>query len=444
MKKILVLGAGLVSRPLVRYLLDQPDFFVTVASRTVSKAVALINGHSDGRALPLNVKDDKKLEELIKDCDIAISLLPYPYHVKIAKLCIKHGKNLVTASYVSDAMAALDKPAKDAGVILLNEMGLDPGIDHMSAMKVIHDVENAGGKIVGFKSYCGGLPAPDANDNPYGYKFSWSPRGVLMAGKNDAHYMEDSIKFHIKGEDLFDNYWTLEVEPVGLFEGYPNRDSLPYVDTYGIKDTRTMLRGTLRNLKWCGNIKKFAELGMLDDTEDDKYKGLTYRKFMALMAGDPEVSDPKKAIAEKLGIGTISFEIKAMEWLGLFEDRKIPDGTPPNPMDILGGLMREKMKYKERERDMIVLHHIFDAEYPESDGKEQITATLVDYGIPGGDSSMARTVSLPAAISVKMILSGKIKEAGVHIPVKPEIYEPILKELESMGIKFEEKRKEIQ
>ncbi|MDY7042450.1 MAG: saccharopine dehydrogenase C-terminal domain-containing protein, partial [Chloroflexota bacterium] len=285
MKKILVLGAGLVAGPLVRYLMDRPDFHVRVASRTLSKAEQLVGDHPRGEARQLNVrKDEAALEELIRQADLAVSLLPYVYHPKVARLCVKHGKNMVTTSYVKDAMHALDGAAKEAGVILLNEIGVDPGIDHMTAMRVIHRVQGSGGQITSFSSYCGGLPAPEANTNPFGYKFSWSPRGVLLAGKNSARFLKDGQVINIPGEELFDHYWTVPVDIEGQvidFEGYPNRDSLPYIKTYGITSARSMFRGTLRNVGWCATLKKIAELGLLDETERDGVAGLTFAQFVA-------------------------------------------------------------------------------------------------------------------------------------------------------------------
>lgn len=439
MKKVLVLGAGLVSRPLVRYLMDVKDFRVTVASRTISKAEALIEGHENGTALPLNVENDEKVEKLISEHDLVVSLLPYTYHVKVAKFCIKHRKHLATTSYVSDTMKQQDDEAKEAGVILLNEIGVDPGIDHMSAMKIIHEVKRQGGKVTSFQSYCGGLPAPEANDNPFGYKFSWSPRGVLMAGKNSALYLKDGEIVEIDGKDLFDNFWTLEIPGAGLFEGYPNRDCLGYIDLYGLEGIKTMFRGTLRNIGWCNIIKRFVQLGMLDDKPDNRFAGLTYNEFMGELIGRKTSDDVKQEIAGKLGIDADSPEINAMSWLGLFSEEAIPEGVITAPLDILTDIMLRKMAYKKGERDMIVLHHMFTAEF--SDRREEITSTLIDFGIPGGDSSMARTVSLPCAIGVRLILEGEITRTGVQIPVIPDIYEPVLRELENLNIKFLETKK---
>ena len=435
MKNVLVLGAGLVSRPLVRYLLNVPEFRVTVASRTVSKAVKLIDGHPQGKAIELNVKNDAQLEELVSKCDLAISLLPYTYHVKVAELCIKHKKHMVTTSYISDAMKALDQKAKDAGIVILNEIGVDPGIDHMSAMRIIHAVENSGGKVVSFRSYCGGLPAPEANDNPFGYKFSWSPRGVLMAGRNDAKYMKDGEIIEIEGKNLFRNHWPLHIEGEPEYETYPNRNSLPYIETYGLKDVKTMFRGTIRNTGWCKTLICIVRLGVFDDTERDDLAGLTYSDLTRRMVNAPDGVTTREATKLFLGEDASNDVLDRLEWLGLFSSDKLPD--EPTYLDVMTARFLEKMSYKEGERDMLVLYHDFLAEWP--DKKKRITSTLVDFGIPHGDSSMARTVSLPAAIATRLILQEKIKITGVHAPVLPEIYNPVLSELETMDIVCKEK-----
>ena len=440
MKKILILGAGLVARPLVRYLLDQPDFEVEVASRTVSKAVKLIDNHPQGRASELNLKNEEGLKDEISKANLVISMVPYAFHPKVAKYCIDYRKHMVTTSYVSEVMQNLDSEAKRAGILILNEVGLDPGIDHMEAMRIIHEVEEKGGEILSFTSYCGGLPAPEANTNPFGYKFSWSPIGVLLAGKNSAQYLKDGQQIFIPPQDLFDNYLMINIEGLGEFEGYPNRNSLPYIELYGIKSTKTMLRGTLRNKGWCSTIKKIVDLGLLEEEEKD-WTGLTYKDFLRKLMNDPAEEDIKKALSAHLSIEENSDIIQRFEWLGLLSDEPL-SSEKDSPLNILGAKMLEKLQYEEGERDMIILQHQFIASFRENK-KEQITSTLIDFGIPHGDTSMARTVGLPAAISTKLILEGKIDKTGVHIPVTPEIYIPILQELKELDIAFKEKKEEM-
>ena len=440
MKKIVILGAGLVARPLVRYLLDQPDFEVEVASRTVSKAIRLINNHPHGTAKELNLKDDAALREEISRADLVISMVPYSFHPKVAKYCIDFNKHMVTTSYVSEIMKNLDGEAKRAGILILNEVGLDPGIDHMEAMRIIHEVEEKGGEITSFISYCGGLPAPEANTNPFGYKFSWSPMGVLLAGKNSAQYIKDGQQIFISSRDLFENYNIIQIEGLGDFEGYPNRNSLPYIDLYNIKSIKTMLRGTLRNIGWCPTLKKIVDLGLLDE-EKKEWTGLTYNDFLRRLMNAPLEKDVKKALSNYLNIKEDSDIIKRLEWLDILSDDPllIDKGSA---LDILGAKMLEKLQFEKGERDMIILQHTFEASYPDGK-KERITSTLIDFGIPDGDSSMARTVGLPAAISTKLILEEKIKKTGVHIPILLEIYAPILQELKDLGIEFKEKKEEI-
>jgi saccharopine dehydrogenase (NADP+, L-glutamate forming) len=440
MKKVLVLGAGLVSKPHVHYLLDVPDFEVTVASRTVRKAEALVAGHPRGKAIALDVEDGATLEDLVRQADLSVSMLPYIYHPKVAALCVKHKKHMVTTSYAKEAMQALDGPAREAGVILLNEIGVDPGIDHMSAMKVIHQVERKGGQITSFVSWCGGLPAPEANDNPFGYKFSWSPKGVLLAGQNPARFQKEGKIVEIPGQELFDHYWPVYIPGLGEFEGYPNRDSLPYTQTYGIRPTDWMFRGTLRNVGWCATLRTIARMGVLDDTPWTDLPA-TFREFTArLLSVDPG-SDLPEQLAKLFGLDRDSKPITDLTWLGFFSDDPLPPGKN-SPIDILTACMASKMAYRPGERDILIMQHEFVAQYP--DHKEAITATLIDYGIPYGDTSMSRTVGLPAAIAVRMILHGEISGlAGVYVPVIPDIYQPVLAELAALGISLSETVKEV-
>jgi saccharopine dehydrogenase-like NADP-dependent oxidoreductase len=436
MKKVLVLGAGLVAGPLVRYLLGQEGFTVTVASRTLAKAEKLVGGAGNGSALQLNVNNRVALEGLVRDSDLAISLLPYVYHPLIAGLCVKHKKQMVTASYVKDEMRELDKAAQAAGVILLNEVGVDPGIDHMSAMRVIDEIKGSGGELIGFSSWCGGLPAPDSNDNPFGYKFSWSPRGVLLAGKNPARYLKEGEVIDIPGENLFEHHWPVDIEGFGTLEGYPNRDSLPYMDTYGISGVSDMFRGTLRYPGWCETMRVIGELGFLDEDERDDLEGLTFRGLTAKLVGS---NDVEKALVKSFGLSEDSHVISWLEWLGLLGNAPHPAGD--SPLDVLVARMLEKMQYVTGERDMLVMQHEFVAQY--TDRSEKITSTLIDYGHPNGDSSMSRLVGLPAAIAAKLVLHGEINLTGVQVPVIPEIYAPVLAELEQLGVSFTENRKPI-
>ncbi len=434
MKRVLVLGAGLVAKPLVDYLLDHKHH-VSLVTRTVSKAEKMLAGRPNGEAHPLDLKDEAKLAEHIKGCDVAVSLVPYAFHPVVAKHCIALKKHMVTTSYVSDAMKALDKPAREAGVTILNEIGVDPGIDHMSAMRIIDDVRKKNGKVVAFRSYCGGLPAPEDNDNPFGYKFSWAPRGVLLAGRNAAKYIMDGRNVEIPNERLFHDVHFLHVEGMGEFEAYPNRDSISYIDVYGLQGISTIFRGTLRNHGWCDTLYNINRLGLLSLDEMD-VKGKTYedltRKVVGCLAGD----DLRRAIAKKLVIPVDSFPIHNLAWLGMLSKRPFKVDKI-SPLDALGDLMYEKLAYAPHERDLIILYHDFRVEYP-GGKRARVTSKMIDYGIKDGDSSMSRTVSLPAAIGVNMILTGKLKTTGVLRPVTPEIYNPCLDELAGMNISCKE------
>jgi saccharopine dehydrogenase (NADP+, L-glutamate forming)/spermidine synthase len=435
MKRIVCLGAGLVARPYVQYLCKH-DYHVTVASRTKSKAEQLINGCTNADAITFNIQTDNDLlKELTAQADLICSLLPYTFHVKAAKEAVKYKKPFCTTSYISDEMKSLDEDAHNAGILLLNECGVDPGIDHMSAMKIIDQIHDNNGKVESFTSFTGGLPAPEANDNPFGYKLSWSPRGVLLAGRNPAHFLKDGKEINIPGAKLFDNYEIMEVPGAGKFEGYPNRDSMSYISIYNIPETKTMLRGTYRNLGWCSTLKKIADLGLLD-LEERTFNNMTYADLMReqIKSDDLYLID---SVAKTCGIETNNPIISRFEWLGLFSDEPIPSDVTTN-LDALCHLFEEKMKYASGERDMIVMHHEFIAKYPTR--KEKITSTLIDYGIPHGDSSMSRTVALPVAIASRMILEGEITLTGVHRPILPELYEPILKELEDNNIQFKEQK----
>ena len=267
----------------------------------LKKAQMIVEAHPRGEALRLDLRDKASLKKEIRESDVVVSLVPYAFHPFIAKLCIQLRKNMVTTSYAGETMKSLDEEARKAAIVILNEVGLDPGIDHMEAARIIHEVKARGERILGFMSYCGGLPAPESNTNPFGYKFSWSPRGVLLAGKSAARYLKDGQEVFVPAGSLFSHPAMISIEGLGEFEGYPNRDSLPYIELYGIPHTRTLFRGTLRYPGWCKTLEKISQLGLLDQAEKD-LKGLTYREFMKIQLGNAPEKDIRKALALRLDI----------------------------------------------------------------------------------------------------------------------------------------------
>ena len=433
--KVLILGSGMVARPIVDYLLEH-GYDVVLASRTLSKVKKILHDRPHSTPETLDVKlHPEKLDELIPLCDAVVSLLPPGYHVMVAKKCLEYGKHLVTTSYVKPEMRALDGEVRKKELLFLNECGLDPGIDHMEAARIIYDVRKKGGRILSFLSYAGALPAPEANTNIFGYKFSWSPRGVLQASTNAARYLKDGKIIEVEGKELFAHCQRHDIPGLGTFEIYPNRDSLPYRELYQIPEVQTLMRGTLRNVGHCEIWKAIVTLGLLDESEEMNLKDLTPANLLRKLLKISKDEDVKKAVANYLNISETHPVIQKLEWLGYFDDR--PIGLEKgSTLDVTLKLAEEKLQYGSEERDMIVLEHTFVVEYPGEQKKEKISSRLICYGDPRGDSAVAKTVALPAAIAVRLLLEGKLSERGVKIPIDPELYEPILKELETVGIKF--------
>jgi saccharopine dehydrogenase-like NADP-dependent oxidoreductase len=438
-KKIMVFGAGLVAKPLVDYLAGH-GYQLTVADVVFEKAQALAAPHANVTPIEFSSDNDALMDSLVASHDLSVSLLPAVLHPVVAKKCVAHGKPMVTASYISPAMRELDAEAKAKGIMLLNEVGVDPGIDHMSAMRVFHRVQAEGGKIVSFMSYCGGLPAPEANTNPMGYKFSWAPKGVLKAAGNNARYLRNGNVVEVEGKDLFSHYWFVDVPGAATYEAYPNRDSLSYMDIYDLKDVHTMYRGTLRSISHCDTWLAFSKLGFYDDTVVCDPMPATVREFiLTRILHTDKNADLPALLAEKLSIPQNGVIMKKFDWLGFFDDTRIKL-TKGTACDVLTEVMLDHMPFAENERDLLVMYHEFGAEFPDGTTRTY-TSTLVDYGIPGGDSSMSRTVSLPVAIGARMILEGKLTLTGVHMPKLPEIYNPILDELETLNIRMVEAEK---
>jgi saccharopine dehydrogenase (NADP+, L-glutamate forming) len=433
MYKVLILGAGLTAKPIIEYLLEK-QIRVTVASPMPDRAESMISGNPLGTVTDWSMDDPETLVRLVSESDLTVSLLPYKFHSDVARICLKNRKSLITTSYVQADMLPLENDAREAGILFLNEMGLDPGIDHMSATKVIDYIHRNGGKVEEFWSLCGALPAPEAAGNPFGYKFTWSPKGVVLASRNGALYLKNGEKVSIEPINLFRDRFTFNMPGLGDLEVYPNRNSISYLEIYGIPEVKTMYRGTFRYKGWCETLDAMKHLNMLDDTVFD-YKGKTYSDFLAERAGSGK-KNLKKNVAARLGVTEDSAPVKAFEFLGLFSDEplKYAESTP---FDITSDRMIKKMNLADNERDVVMMQHIFLAVYP-GNRKEVIKSSMIDYGTPATNTAIARTVALPAAIAARMILEKRISLKGIYRPVVPEIYLPVLGELKELGISMKE------
>ena len=443
MKTILVIGAGRSSSFLISYLLDQSkecDWKIRVGDVDEKNSLARVNKHENGFAFRFDITDKKQCELEISNSELVVSMLPTFMHDSVAKDCVRLGKHLVTCSYVSDGMRALDAEAKSKNIILLNECGLDPGIDHMSAMQVIDRVKAQGGEMTAFYSYCGGLVAPESNDNPWGYKFSWNPRNVILAGQGTAQFIENGENKFLSHSQVFAQAKSISVEGLGNFDAYANRDSLSYRSIYGIDTIPTMLRGTLRMTGFCKAWNAFVQLGLTDDSwKIHHVNKLSYSQLIDsfLPVGNGTIKD---RTTQFLGEETNSEVIQKLEWTGIFSDEKI-NLIEASPAQILQELLERKWLLKAGDKDMIVMQHQF--EYELRGKKQRIISSLVVKGDDEINTAMAKTVGLPAAIAIKKILSGEINRSGVCIPVTIDIYDPVLKELEEFGIRFEENQFEL-
>ncbi|KAJ2741787.1 saccharopine dehydrogenase (NADP+, L-glutamate-forming), partial [Coemansia sp. BCRC 34301] len=446
-KNILLLGSGFVAEPCLEYLLRSGNNRITVACRRLEKAQELSAKYPDVAAISLDVESDAALDAAVAAHDITISLIPYTQHARVIKAAIKAKKHVVTTSYISPAMEELDAAAKDAGIICMNEIGLDPGIDHLYALKIINEVRDQGGKITSFESFCGGLPAPEDSNNPLGYKFSWSARGVLLALRNNARYWQDGKLVEIQGKDLMDSARPIYVYPAFATVGYGNRDSSFYRERYNIPHAQTCVRGTLRYQGFPEFAKTLVNMGFLDDTP---------QPFLSANSGSASASDDLawNAVTQQLlghssdcpdellraietKIDTQDAEARrrilhGVKWLGITSpDVKVSKrGTY---LDVLCARLEDLMMYGENERDMILLQHKFEVENKDGSRNTRTSVTLM-YGEPNGFSAMAKTVGVPCGIATQLILDGKITNTGIIAPMTPDIYQPIMDLLPSEGI----------
>ena len=440
MTKILIIGAGRSTVSLIDYILKNStvyDWKVTVADMDIKLAEEKVANHPNGKAISFDIKNEEKRRLIIIEHDFIISMLPAFMHTDVARDCVEFGKHMATASYVSAEMKALNNEATKKNIILLNECGLDPGIDHASAMKVIDEIKHQGGDVLSFKSYCGGLVAPESNDNPWGYKFSWNPRNVVLAGQGTAQYLDKGeIKFTPYNR-LFLQGDTIEVDDYGKFDAYANRDSLSYIDAYGLQNIKTMVRGTLRQYGYCKAWNVFVKLGLTDDSSKITHANkLTYTSLLDSFL-PPGTGNLKERLKNFMGSDWDVDIEKQMDYLELFSDKKIslPEGSPAQ---LLQALLEEKWKLKPNDKDMIVMQHQFEYSLP-GKGIQKLNSSLVVIGKDENHTAMALTVGLPLAITVKNFLTKQFNLSGVQIPTKKEIYLPLLKELEENKIIFTEK-----
>ncbi len=440
MRKILVIGAGRSSPALIKYLLDNSQkegWEITVADSSLELAQLRVKNHQHGKAVRFDIQDEQQRKAEIRNADIALSLLPPSLHYAAAVDCVRFRKNLVTASYVSDEIKNLHKEAVKAGVLLLNETGLDPGIDHMSAMQIIHRLQNKNCELLSFKSYTGGLIAPESNDNPWGYKFTWNPRNVILAGQGTAKYIRDGKYHYIPYSRIFSEIEKISIKNAGSFDAYANRDSLAYRKYYGIEKIPTLIRGTLRNEGFCNSWNVFVKLGITDDSfKIENSAQLSYSQFIeAFIPPSVRGKNLKERLARFAGLSLKSEAIEKILWTGILSNEKVKIQNA-TPAEILQNLLDKKWKLHKSDKDMIVMIHLF--EYREN-GKKEIKKLKCWMMVKGDNSemtAMAKTVGFPMGIAAKNILNGKIKLTGVQIPVQREIYEPVMRELKELNIKL--------
>ncbi|WP_298156462.1 saccharopine dehydrogenase C-terminal domain-containing protein [Flavobacterium sp.] len=442
MRNILIIGAGRSASSLIQYLLAKSaseNLHLTIGDLSVELAQRKTNNHPNATAISFDIFDEAQRKSEIQKADVVISMLPAHLHFEVAKDCVTFKKHMVTASYISDAMQSLDAAAKENGLIFMNEIGLDPGIDHMSAMKVIDEIRDKGGKMILFESFCGGLVAPESDDNLWNYKFTWAPRNVVLAGQGGAaKFIQEGTYKYIPYHKLFRRTEFLEVEGYGRFEGYANRDSLKYRSIYGLDDILTLYRGTIRRVGYSRAWNMFVQLGMTDDTYMiDNSETISYREFINLFLPYHPTDSVEIKTRMQLGIEQDDIMWDKLLELDIFNPNKIVGLQHATPAQILEKILNDSWTLKTDDKDMIVMYHKFGYEL---DGEQkQIDSKMVCIGDDQTYTAMAKTVGLPVAMATLQILNGNITTPGVQLPIRKEVYEPILTELEEYGVVFNEK-----
>lgn len=445
MRKILLFGAGKSATVLIEYLLANAaneKWFITVVDADINLAQSKIGSSAFGKAISFDINDDGERNKIISESAIVISLLPPTLHTIVAKSCIKKNKNLLTASYIDEEIKNLKSEIANRQLLFLCEMGLDPGIDHMSAMKMIDEIHNAGGKIKSFKSHCGGLVAPESDDNPWHYKISWNPRNILLAGKSGAVYKINSHIEKLEYQNLFQDCPAVSVHGLNDLVYYPNRDSLSYIPVYGLQETSTFIRTTLRHHDFCKAWNYIVQAGLTDETKLNKEKlNGTIKKFTDnIIAAHTENKNLSEYLETRIKQNDKGLVKNLFEYLGLFSEDNVP-AKAETAADVMQILLEKKLSLRTGDKDMIVMLHEIESET--GNKKYEIKSSLIVKGEDSLRTAMAKTVGLSLGIAAKLILNGTIQLKGLHIPTKKEIYDPVLQELENMGIKFHEEVKQL-
>ncbi|OAE92053.1 saccharopine dehydrogenase family protein [Flavobacterium psychrophilum] len=441
MRNVLIIGAGRSASSLIKYLLDKSEtenLHLTIGDLSLELAQRKTKNHKNATAIALDIFEANQRQTEIQKADIVISMLPAHLHIEVAKDCVLYKKHMVTASYISDAMQELDAAAKENNLVFMNEIGLDPGIDHMSAMKVIDEIRSKGGKIILFESFCGGLVAPESDNNLWNYKFTWAPRNVVLAGQGGAaKFIQEGTYKYIPYHKLFRRTEFLEVEDYGRFEGYANRDSLKYRRIYGLDDALTLYRGTIRKVGYSKAWNMFVQLGMTDDSYIiDDSQTISYREFVNLFLPYHPTDSVEIKLRLSLGIEQDDIMWDKLLELDLFNKNKIVGIKDATPAQILEKILTDSWTLQPQDKDMIVMYHKFG--YELNGNQHQIDSKMVCIGDDQTYTAMAKTVGLPVAMATLQILNKKITTPGVQLPINSEVYLPILKELEEFGIHFKE------
>lgn len=441
MRKILIIGAGRSASSLIKYLLDKSEsenLLLTIADLSEALANKKTGNHKNARAISFDVCNDEQRKQEIQQADIVISMLPAHLHIEVAKDCIFYKKSMITASYISEEMKSLDSQAKENQIVLMNEIGLDPGIDHMSAMKIMDEIKSIGGKIILFESFCGGLVAPESDTNLWNYKFTWNPRNVVVAGQGGAaKFIQEGTYKYIPYHKLFRRTEFLEVEGFGRFEAYANRDSLKYREIYGLQNAETCYRGTIRRVGFSKAWDVFVQLGMTDDTYIlDDSEQMSNRDFVNLFLPYHPTDSVEIKLRHQLKIDQDDVIWDKLLELDLFSKSVVTGLKNATPAQMLEKILSYKWTLQPEDKDMIVMYHKIG--YEINGEQKQIDSTMVCLGDDQTYTAMAKTVGLPVAIATLKILNGEIKTTGVQLPISKEVYLPILKELEQYGVVFKE------